>query len=82
MEVVVSSGGIDKLAVYGGLGVREVWMWRDGAFHIFALAGGGYEPREGSELVPGLDFGELAELAQLADQHAALKEYRARLRAR
>src|SRR5207247_1067652 len=28
IEVVQTSGGIDKLEVYRGLGVREVWFWR------------------------------------------------------
>src|SRR3954471_10546745 len=28
IEVVVSSGLVDKLAVYAGLGVAEVWVWQ------------------------------------------------------
>jgi Uma2 family endonuclease len=31
IEVVLSSGGVNKLAVYQGLGVREVWFWEEGA---------------------------------------------------
>lgn len=30
IEVVWTSGGINKLDVYGALGVREVWFWRKG----------------------------------------------------
>src|SRR5205807_10387866 len=36
-EVVLTSGGIDKLAVYQGLGVREVWFWMNGRFALFQL---------------------------------------------
>lgn len=42
VEVVVSAGGIDKLAVYEGLGVREVWFWKDDHFEIHSLAEGGF----------------------------------------
>lgn len=82
LEVALTSGGIDKLAVYEGLGVREVWFWKENHFELFELQATGYEPRGESTLVPGLDFAELAEFVQRADQHEALKEYRARLTAR
>jgi Uma2 family endonuclease len=80
LEVVISSGGINKLAVYRGLGVREVWIWKQGQFRIFVLGNDGYSEVERSGLVPGLDFAELAKFAEQADQHEALKQYRARLR--
>jgi len=80
LEVIVTHGGIDKLAVYAGLGVREVWMWDEGRFGIHVWTGSRYEARERSELVPTLDFVVLAELAGNPDQHAALKQYRERLR--
>jgi Uma2 family endonuclease len=82
LEIIVTSGGIDKLEVYRGLGVREVWMWRERGFQIFVLGQEGYGAHDRSALVPDLDFAELAALAELPDQHAALKEYRARLRAK
>lgn len=81
IEVIVSSG-MDKLEVYRGLGVREVWAWREGDMQVFILSASGYVSAEHSKLVPELDFKELAELAARPDQHMALKEYRARLRAR
>jgi hypothetical protein len=31
IEVVWTSGGVDKLEVYRGLGVPEVWVWQNGA---------------------------------------------------
>jgi Uma2 family endonuclease len=33
IEVVVTSGGLDKSQVYVGLNVPEVWFWQDGNFY-------------------------------------------------
>ena len=80
LEIVVTSGGIDKLAVYRGLGVKEVWIFQDGRFRLHTLDGERYRPIERSELLPGLDFAALAELVATPDQHAAVKAFRDRLR--
>jgi len=80
LEVVIRSGGINKLEVYQGLGVREVWFWHRGGFRLFALGASGYVEVTQSELVPALDFEVLASFAEQADQHEALKSYRDRLR--
>jgi Uma2 family endonuclease len=80
LEVVISSGGINKLEVYRGLGVREVWFWYEGRFQLYALRGSEYAAIERSELLPALDFVELASFAEEPDQLAALKRYQARLR--
>jgi Uma2 family endonuclease len=79
LEVVISSGGIDKLEVYRGLGVQEVWFWLQGRFAIYALKSTEYELLERSELVPGLDFPELALFAEDLDQLGALRRYRLKL---
>ena len=50
-----SSRRIDKLAVYGKLGVAEVWVWRLGHFQIHALRGETYEGVGASEVLPGID---------------------------
>jgi Uma2 family endonuclease len=54
IEVVFSSGGIDKLARYQAIGVPEVWFWEDGVLMLYCLRSSGYERVERSEL-PGLD---------------------------
>lgn len=82
IEVVVSSGGIAKLAIYQTIGVREVWFYEDGGFQIHRLGSAGYEPIATSELIPDLDFEVLARFALREDQHQAVKDYRDGLRAR
>jgi Uma2 family endonuclease len=53
VEVVFSSGGINKLARYQAIGVPEVWFWEDGVLALYRLRSSGYEQVERSEL-PGL----------------------------
>jgi Uma2 family endonuclease len=55
IEVVWTSGGINKLEVYRGLGVPEVWIWQDGALRFFLLQGTGYITSTRSRLVSKLD---------------------------
>jgi Uma2 family endonuclease len=82
IEVVVMAGGVDKLEVYRGLGVQEVWFWENDAFHLHALGVDGYVPVTSSALVPGLDFELLATFVRREDQHRAVREFRDRLRSR
>jgi len=62
IEVVWTSGGLDKLEVYRRLGVGEVWFWIDGAITVHVLTAAGYEPRCRSEALPDLDLDVLLEL--------------------
>jgi Uma2 family endonuclease len=80
IEVVLTSGGLDKLAVYSGLGVREVWMWIDGEIRAFTLEGDTYVGRDRSALLPEVDLHQIAELARIPDQLTALRAYRSTLR--
>lgn len=60
IEVVWTSGGIDKLEVYRGLDVPEVWFWRDGRLEVWRLAGERYELHDRSTVLPELDVQRLA----------------------
>ena len=82
IEVIWTSGGIDKLEVYRGLGVGEVWMWRDGAIEINFLVGDRYDRRERSVVFPDLDLAELASFIDPEDQTGAVRRYRDTLRGR
>jgi Uma2 family endonuclease len=80
LEIVVTRGSLDKLEVYRGLGVREVWVFENGAFRLFALHGERYAAIPSSELLPEVDLGRLAHFAKEHDQHAALRAFRDELR--
>lgn len=81
-EVIVTSGGIDRLAIYAGLGVPEVWLWRRGVFELYRLTPSGYERRERSEFLPALDFVRLAEFVERPDQTTAIRTLLDELRGR
>jgi Uma2 family endonuclease len=79
IEIVVSSPLIDKLQVYAGLDIREVWVWRAGVIRAHILEDDRYRESERSELLPELDFALIAELAEEAKQIDAVRALRSRL---
>jgi Uma2 family endonuclease len=75
-EVIYTNPILDKLHVYDGLAIPEVWLWKDGAFEIHQRrAEGGYLRVARSELLPDLDFELLARFVTREDQDAALHEF-------
>ena len=80
VEVVFTSGGVDKLAVYQSLGVAEVWFWEKSRFSLHRLRGDKYEPIIKSELLPDLDLALLAEYVQHHNPLSAVKEFRQQIR--
>jgi Uma2 family endonuclease len=60
IEVVYTSGGVDKLEIYRRLGVREVWFWIEGRFWLYALVRGKYHEVRQSPSLPELDLDEVA----------------------
>ena len=82
IEVVVSSPLLDKLEVYAGLGVLEVWVWnsRRRELVVHRLAGGRYTAHDRSQVLPGLDPSLFAAHVRAGESHTALvKQYRAAL---
>ena len=80
LEVIVTHGSLDKLEVYRGLGVREVWLFESGSFRVLLLGAAGYAAIDASGVLPEVDLTRLAHFAGMRDQHAALRAYRAELR--
>jgi Uma2 family endonuclease len=75
IEVIVTSGGIDKLQVYLGLNVSEVWFWQDGQFSLYRLQSGTYQNCENSVFFPELDLVLLASFVQPDNQPTAVREF-------
>lgn len=76
IEVVWTSGRIDKLEVYRKLGVREVWYWREGKLEPFLLRGERYRHVARSKVLPGIDLDQLASLLDRTPASGAIREYR------
>lgn len=82
IEVIWTSGRIDKLEVYRMLGVREVWYWRRGRITPYVLRGERYHAAKRSKALPTLDLEVLASFVDLAPPvSAAVRAYRDALRA-
>ncbi|MEG4006619.1 Uma2 family endonuclease [Microcoleus sp. Pol1B3] len=85
IEVIVTSGSINKLELYRRLNVREVWFWRNDRFSIYHLqeeipvefvSNCGYELITQSELLPGIDIDVLTECVKNPHPLAAAKDSR------
>ena len=55
VEVTLTSGGIDKLAIYQRLGVPEVWFWQEDQLTVYCLRGEQYRQSDRSQLLTRLD---------------------------
>lgn len=80
IEVAWTHGGLDKLAIYQALQVREVWVWEAGRITVHRLGKNGYARRERSALLPQLDLAHLAGFLDRDDQTAAVRAYLRSLR--
>jgi Uma2 family endonuclease len=80
IEVEISSPLLDKLEVYAGLGIAEVWAWR-GRVVVHRLVAGRYEEQQRSEALPALDLGLMTRFVRPGESQTALtKAYLAALR--
>jgi Uma2 family endonuclease len=72
---------VDKLDVYAGLGVKEVWIWEQSRFVVHRLSGDRYDVCDASALLPTLDLAELASFVRPeAPQTELVRSYRDALR--
>jgi Uma2 family endonuclease len=80
IEINLTSGSIDKLEVYKGLGIPEVWIWQDSQLLLYHLQpkpdGAEYQIIPKSEFLPHLDLDLLVRCANIPDQHDAVVEFR------
>jgi Uma2 family endonuclease len=82
IEVFKTSGGIDRLEVYRGLAVPEVWFWKNQQFAVYHLRGDSYEKVSRSEFLPELDLTILATYVLYAEPLDAVLEFRAVIRSK
>ena len=80
IEVIWTSGGLDKLEIYRRLGVREIWLCRRGEIEVYVVHGDRCERAPRSELLPKIDLALVRSLLDAPSQSAAVRELRARLR--
>ncbi|MBA3460079.1 MAG: Uma2 family endonuclease [Deltaproteobacteria bacterium] len=86
IEVVYTSGGINKLEIYRRLGVPEVWFWIDRKLQVYWLTAKGIELRDRSVQLPDLDLDKLTRAVHAVDEATnhthAVRAYRQSLKRR
>jgi Uma2 family endonuclease len=79
IEVIFTSGGINKLEAYKRLKIAEVWFWEDGTLEIYHLREEGeqlrYEKIMTSEAVPGIDLELLLRCVNMVNHVDAIKTF-------
>ncbi|MBN3958359.1 Uma2 family endonuclease [Nostoc sp. NMS8] len=94
IEVVLTSGNINKLEIYRRLGVTEVWFWERNQFKLYHLRDNpqndvatiypdtyGYEQIATSEILPELDISLLEQCISISDSIQAVDEFEQGLKA-
>ncbi|HEY9704551.1 MAG TPA: Uma2 family endonuclease [Allocoleopsis sp.] len=76
IEVIVSSGGINKLDSYKRLKIPEVWFWENGKLSFYILQNKGYKRRDKSLLLPDLDVELLKRCINISSHTESLREFR------
>jgi len=84
IEVVITSGTIDKLETYRRLEVTEVWMWKVNRLTLYRLREEtpsrflethGYEQITSSDLLPDLNIPLLEQCVMISDQIEAIDQF-------
>jgi Uma2 family endonuclease len=82
IEINLTSGGIDKLAIYRGLGIPEVLVWQNNKLTLYDLRESIDLEVVSSQFFPGLDFQLLARYIQPENQPQAIKDFLAAIRSK
>ena len=80
IEAALSSGGLDKLQVWGGWPIEEVWIWKKRRLHFFRWQDGAYLEEPESRLVPGFKKEWAEKLAERRETSDMIREFRALLK--
>lgn len=76
IEVIWTSGRLDKLQIYRRLGVQEVWVWEKGRLTAYGLHADGYRPLAHSAVLPGIDLDQLVSFLDRPTAFDAIRDFR------
>ena len=67
IEIIITSGNINKLEKYRRFAIPEVWFWQNNQLSLFHWQESGYIQISRSELLPDLDIDLLLKCSQIPD---------------
>lgn len=82
VEVGITSGGLNKLAVYQRFEIPEVWIWQEDNLHVhlFDSATGRYHLASASAVLSGINLSAVARCVRIEESSEAILEFRKSLR--
>jgi len=75
IEIIVTSGTINRLELYKPQRVPEVWFWKSNQLRVFHFKEGEYQEVSRSEFFPDLDLFLLLRYLGHPDQYDAVQEF-------
>jgi len=80
IEVILTSGSLQKLEKYRRFQIPEVWFWEDDRLKIYHLENHDYQEISRSQLLPELDLTLLVRCVQMPSRLEAMNAFRDGLR--
>lgn len=80
IEIIVTSGTINRRELYKPMKVPEVWFWKSDKLQVYCLREGDYEEVSRSTFFPDLDLALLLRYIGHPDQYDAVREFQAVIR--
>lgn len=77
IEVILTSGNLQKLEKYRRFQIPEVWLWENERLQIYALAGAEYKSAGRSQLLPSLDIDLLVRCVLMSSKLEAMQIFMA-----
>jgi Uma2 family endonuclease len=75
IEVILTSGNLQKLEKFRRFEIPEVWLWEQNQLKVYALQANGYVEVSCSQLLPNLDLDLLVRCVQMPSRLAAMKTF-------
>jgi len=80
IEVILTSGNLQKLEKYRRFQIPEVWFWENDQLKVYALGNEAYQEVDRSQLLPELDLALLVRCVQIPSRLEAMRAFRDGLR--
>jgi len=80
IEVILTSGSLEKLEKYRRFEIPEVWLWENNQLQVYAFISSEYHLVPRSQLLPDLDIALLVSCVQMPSRLEAMRAFRNGLR--
>ena len=75
IEVILTSGSLEKLEKYRRFEIPEVWLWENNQLQVYALISSEYHLVPRSQLLPDLDLELLVSCVQMSSRLEAMRAF-------